>query len=444
MLGDLRHAVRSFRKTPGLTAIVLITLALGIGANTAIFSVIDAVLLRPTPLQHLDRLAMVWETDRNTGTTREPASLPDYIDFKARSRTFEDLAAVMAGEVNLTPERGDPVRLPILSITAKALPVLGLQPVAGRTFTLDEDRPGGPSVVLISEQLWERSFDRRPDVAGQTLRLDDRPYEVVGVLPAGADFECCRFCRRRIARVRRSGHEKRRRHLDADARDVRQLPRSTHPLFVIGRLSPQSTHEAAQGELVSITADLERAYPENAARGANVEPLDAVVFGPVRPALFILLAAVGLVLLVACVNVANLLLARASARAQDAAVRCALGASTARLVRQALAETMMLTMAAAVLGVGLAYGGVRALVAMAPADVPRLSLATINIPVLLTALTLAVFIGIAAAAVTGLLGLLPGSSHGQPPPSAMPPGRYYAATWRAWPSPLCSYRVRRC
>ncbi len=145
MLSDLRYAVRSFRKTPALTAIVIITLALGIGANTAIFSVIDAVLLRPTPLQHIDRLAMVWETDRNTGTTREPASFPDYLDFKARSRTFEDLAAVMAGEVNLTPERGDPVRLPVLQLSANALPMLGLPPLAGRTFTAEEDRPGGPA-----------------------------------------------------------------------------------------------------------------------------------------------------------------------------------------------------------------------------------------------------------------------------------------------------------
>ncbi len=176
--------------------------------------------------------------------------------------------------------------------------------------------------------------------------------------------------------------------------DVQQLPRSTHPIFVVGRLSAQATHDAAHGELVTIAADLERAFPENAARGANVESLDAVIFGPVRPALFILLAAVGLVLLVACVNVANLLLARASARAQEAAVRCALGATQRRLVRQALAETLLLTIAAAVAGIGLAYAGVRGLVAIAPADVPRLSLAAINIPVLVTTLMIAVLIGV--------------------------------------------------
>src|SRR3982751_5461205 len=188
MWSDLRYAARSLQHTPALAAILILTLALGIGANTAIFSVIDAVLLRPTPLRNLDRLAMVWETDRNTGTTREPASFPDYLDFRARTRTFEQLAAVMAGEVTLTPDRGDPVRLPVLNVSADALPMLGLQPIAGRTFTPEEDRPGGAAVVLISENLWERTFQRRGTAVGSTLRLDDRPYTIVGVMPANADF----------------------------------------------------------------------------------------------------------------------------------------------------------------------------------------------------------------------------------------------------------------
>ena len=397
MLSDFQYAARSFRKTPGLTTVVVLTLALGIGANTAIFSVIDAVLLRPTPVQQLDRLAIVWETDRNTGTTREPASFPDYLDFKARTRTFEDLAAVMAGEVNLTPDRGDPLRLPVLQVSANALPMLGIQPLAGRTFTADEDRPGGADVVLISERLWGRSFDRRPSAIGSTLRLDDRPYVVTGVMPADADFGVLQIL---SAAAYSRGFADRGMKADVDIwmplkGDAQQLPRSTHPLFVVGRLAAQASRDAAHGELATIAADLERAYPENAARGANVESLDAVVFGPVRPALFVLLAAVGLVLLVACVNVANLLLARASARAQEAAVRCALGATQLRLVRQALAETILLTTAAAAGGIGLAYVGVRALVAIAPADVPRLSLAAINVPVLVITLAVAMLIGIA-------------------------------------------------
>jgi putative ABC transport system permease protein len=184
--------------------------------------------------------------------------------------------------------------------------------------------------------------------------------------------------------------------------DVQQLPRSTHPIFVMGRLAPGATAASAQSEMTGIAADLEKAYPDNAARGVHVEPLPRVVFGPVRPALFILLGAVALVLLVACVNVANLLLARAAGRTQEAAVRCALGATEARIARQVLAETLLLTLAAAVAGIGLAYAGVKGLVAIAPADVPRLSLATINLPVLATTLGVAVVVGVVFALIPTL------------------------------------------
>lgn len=402
MFTDLRYAIRSFRKTPALTAVIVVTLALGIGVNTAIFSVIDAVLLRPAPVHDIETLAVVWETDRNTGTSREPASYPDYLDFKARSRTFARLSALMTGEVNLTPDTGDPVRLPLLSMSADALPMLGVQPLVGRTFTTEEDRPGGPGVVLISESLWQRSFGRSPSAVGSTLRLDDRQHIIIGVMPAGADFGVLQIL---SAAAYSRGFADRGMKTEVDLwaplqADAQQLPRSTHPLFVLGRLAEGATHAGAQSEMAGVSGDLERAYPENAARGVNVEPLEAVVFGPVRPALFILLAAVALVLLVACVNVANLLLARATARAQDVAVRAALGATQGRIARQVFAETLLLALAAAVTGIGLAYAGVRALVAIAPPDVPRLSAASINIPVLLTTLGVAIAAGLA-------FGLLP-------------------------------------
>jgi putative ABC transport system permease protein len=402
VLTDLRYAIRSFLKTPALTAVIVVTLALGIGVNTAIFSVIDAVLLRPAPLHDIESLAVVWETDRNTGTSREPASYPDYLDFKARSRTFARLSAMTTGEVNLTPDTGDPVRLPILSMSADALPMLGIQPLVGRTFSTEEDRPGGPGVVLISESLWQRSFGRSPSAAGSTLRLDDRQHVIIGVMPAGADFGVLQIL---SAAAYSRGFADRGLKTEVDLwaplqADAQQLPRSTHPLFVLGRLAEGASHDAAQSEMAGVSADLERAYPENAARGVNVEPLEAVVFGPVRPALFILFAAVALVLLVACVNVANLLLARATARAQDVAVRAALGATEGRIARQVLAETLLLALTAAVTGVGLAYAGVRALVAIAPPDVPRLSAASINLPVLLTTLGIAIAAGLA-------FGLLP-------------------------------------
>ena len=396
MLSDLRYSIRSFLKTPALTSVILLTLALGIGANTAIFSVIDAVLLRPAPVKDIERLTMVWETDRNTGTTREPSSFPDYLDFARRSRNFEGMAAMLADEVNLTPATGDPVRLPMLRMSASALPMLGLQPLAGRTFNADEDRPGGPAVVLISESMWERSFGRDPAVIGQTLRLDDRPYAILGVMPDGADFGVLQILS--AAAYSRSFAD---RGVKADVEvwaplqeSEQSLPRSTHPIFVLGRLAPGATTSTAQSEMTAIAADLERAYPVNAARGVYVEPLSAVVFGPVKPALYLLLAAVALVLLVACVNVANLLLARATAHVHEAAVRCALGATHGRLARQVLAETVLLTLAASVAGVGLAYAGVHGLVAVAPPDVPRLSLVSINMPVLATTLGVAVLVGL--------------------------------------------------
>ncbi len=366
MLDDLRYAVRSFLKTPALAAVILLTLALGIGANTAIFSVVNAVLLRPAPVRDIERLAMVWETDRNTGTTREPASLPDYLDFTTRSRTFESLAAMATGEANLTPDTGDPVRLPTLQITANALTVLGIRPLAGRPFTRDEDRAAGPAVVLISESLWRRAFGGRASIVGETIRLDDRPNVVVGVMPSGADFGVLQIL---SAAAYSRGFADRGIKTDVDVwaplqGDVQQLPRSTHPIFVLGRLAERSTHADAQSEMTGIAADLERTYRENAARGVHIEPLEAVVFGPVRPSLFILLAAVALVLLIACVNVVNLLLARASARVREAAIRRALGATQWRMVRQMLAEALLLTLTAAVGGTGVAYFGVRSLVDM--------------------------------------------------------------------------------
>ena len=396
MLADLRYAIRSFLKTPALAATIVVTLALGIGANTAIFSVIDAVLLRPAPWRGIDRLAVVWETDRHTGTTREPASFPDYVDFKARSRAFDRMAAVMTGEVNLVPDSRDPVRLPMMQVTAETLPMLGIQPSLGRTFTADEDRPGGPAVVLISESLWERSFARRTSAVGSTLRLDDRPYTIIGVLPDDTDFGVMQIL---SAAAYSRGFADRGMKTSVDLwaplqADAQQLPRSTHPIFVLGRLAPDATLSGASSELAGISADLERAFPENEARGVHVEALSDVVFGPVRPALFVLLGAVVLVLLVACANVANLLLARASARGQEAAVRAALGASTWRIARQVLAETLLLAFVASVTGVGLAYAGLRALVAIAPAGVPRLSRASINLEVLLTTLAVATIAGL--------------------------------------------------
>jgi putative ABC transport system permease protein len=354
------------------------------------------VLVRPSPWRNIDRLAVVWETDRNTGTVREPASFPDYRDFRARSHTFERMAAMMTAEVNLTPGAGDPVRLPMLQVSAETLPMLGIQPLAGRTFTAEEDRAGGPAAVLISESLWGRLFGRSATALGSTLRLDDRPHTIIGVMPEGSDFGVLQIL---SAAAYSRGFADRGMKVSVDLwaplqADEQQLPRSTHPIFILGRLAGGSTFAGAGSELIGIAADLERAFPENAARGVHVEPLPAVVFGPVRPALLILLGAVVLVLLIACANVANLLLARAASRRREDAVRAALGASRWRIARQMLAETLLLALVAAVAGVALAYAGLRALIAVAPPDIPRLSLAAINVQVLLVTLSIAIGAGL--------------------------------------------------
>jgi len=398
LLQDLRYAGRSLRRDPGFHIAGVLILGLGIGANTAIFSVVDGVLLRPAPVADLDRLTMVWETDRHTGTTREPASVPDFLDFRTRSRSFERLAALMGAEVNLTPAAGEPVRLAALSVTHDLLPMLGMAPVVGRTFTTAEDAAGGPRVVLISEPLWERSFGRDPAVVGETLRLDEEAHTIVGVVPEQADFGILQILS--SAAYSRSWADRGggRARVDVWAPlqpDPERLPRETHPIFVLGQLAPGSTPGSAQKEMAAIAADLERAYPANDARGVFVEPLAEVVFGPVRPALYVLLGAVGLVLLVACVNVANLLLARGTTRFREVAVRAALGGSRARLARQFLVENLVLTLVSGLAGVALAYAGLRALLALAPADIPRLSQVTIDLRVLAVTLLVSVAAGLA-------------------------------------------------
>jgi predicted permease len=402
MLADLRYATRAFLKNPAFTIVCVLTLALGIGANTAIFSVVDTVLLRRAPFSQIDRLVMIWETDRNTGTTREPASVPDYRDIQARARSFAQAGALMADEMNLAPHWGEPRRVPVLRVSYDLLPMLGVEPLIGRAFSAVEDTPGGGERALISELLWEREFNRDPNIVGETVRLDDRPWTIVGVMRRGTDFgvlqilSAAAYSRSFADRGERSEIE-----IWAPLQaDPRALPRSTHPIFVAGRLADGVNAEAAQTEMARIMTDLERAYPENAARGAFVEPISRVVFGPVEAPFYMLLGAVALVLIVASVNVASLLLARGTARAHEVAVRGALGAGSVRLLRLFLTESVLMTIASTTLGIGVAYAAVKAIVALAPADVPRLSNASVDLRVLAATM-------VVSAAVALTFGLFP-------------------------------------
>jgi putative ABC transport system permease protein len=383
---DVRYATRLLIRNPGFTIASVATLALGIGMTAAIFSVVDGVLLRPMPYPDANRLVMLWETDRASGTSHEPASFPDFIDYQQRNRTLDAIGLFQPFDANLQPDRGDPSRAAGIASTPQVLDILGVRPIAGRMFTPDDDRPGAPSTVIISERLWNAAFARE-DVIGRTLRVNDRPRVIVGVVATAADTG---FAQLLLAADYGGGFATR----DARTRvdiwtplqaDSKRFPRTTHPFLMIGRTRGGVATGAAQEELAGIASALEREYQENDQRGIFAEPIRQVIFGPVRPPLVLLMAAVGLVLLMACVNVANLLLTRGTRRLREVAVRAALGAEMKRLVRQFVAENVVLTMVSGIAALALAYAALRVLMIMAPGDIPRLGEVGVDGRVLLLA-----------------------------------------------------------
>jgi putative ABC transport system permease protein len=393
-LQDLRHAVRRLRRNPGFTAAAVITLALGIGANTAIFSVIDGVLLRPLPFADARRLVLVWETDRNSGTTREPGSWPDYLDFARRTHALDGMAALMGQELTLTPASGEPARLAAMGASAGFFPLVGVHPILGRLFTDREDRPGVAPVVILGEATWRSRFGADPGIVGRDIRINDAPYTVIGVVPQGAGFGLDQIHARAAYHATYVAGGRVDAWVPLQAAET-DFPRSTHPFLLLGRLAPGVTVAAAQREMAEIAADLEHTYPQaNDARGVHVEPLTQVVFGSSRPMLLLILGAVALVLLVACVNVANLLLARGATRAREVAVRGALGAGRGRLARQVVTEAVVLALAGGLAGVAVAFGGLGLLLSVAPADIPRVAEVGINLRVLLATLAVSVLVGV--------------------------------------------------
>jgi predicted permease len=387
---DLRFAFRGLRSRPGFTLTVLLTLALGIGANAAIFTVVDAILLKPLPYAQPDRLVHLWETFESKVDARSEASYPDYLDWRARNHVFTDLAGYQGGGYILggaTPQMVGAAR-----VTANFFDVLGVKPLLGRTFAAGEDAPGAPRVVLLTYGFWQRQFAGDRSIVGRPIVLDGTPSMVIGVLPK--EFT---FARQAAAELWAPIDRTQR------AREIR----GNHWLNIVARLEPGTTVAAAAANMSGIMKDLAREYPPtNAGRDGQVVPLRQELVGSVRPVLLLLYSAVVVVLLIACANVANLLLIRGAERGRELAVRVALGAGKARLVRQLLTESMLLAAVGGICGLLVAMLGVHWLLSLLPQHpirgVPNLSGTTLDWRAVAYAIVVSLVAGVAFGLVPAL------------------------------------------
>lgn len=383
---DVRYGLRVLRKSPGFVVIAVLALALGVGANTAIFSVVNALLLRPLNYENPDRLTMVWEKSVKRGFGAIPTSLPNFNDLRTANTTFEDLGAFTDTNFNLTG--GDvPERVTGLRITASLLSLLKGKPLKGRLFLPEEDQPQTSRVLILSHSLWQRSFGSNENLLGQTVALNGEGYTVVGIMPP--DFK---FPPTFSATIASSQYTMPRADLWVPlTTDAALLARENRIFYMIGRLKPGGTAIAAQAELNVIASRLQKEYPAvDADMEVDVIPLREQVTGDIRLALLVLFAAVGCVLLIACANVANLLLAKASGRQKEVATRIALGATRLRIIRQLLTEGMLLSLFGGLLGSLLAVVAVRQFIGFGPPNVQRPDSIGIDGTVLIFTLVLSV------------------------------------------------------
>ena len=379
LMQDLRYAARTLRRNPGFTLVAVLTLALGIGANTAIFSVVNGVLLRPLPYREPGQLVRLFTAFRGSGEERYAISQPEFMDYKGLTTVFENAAALTGTSLTLTGN-GEPERLRGVAVTRDFFPVLGVRPHAGRNFEGEEGRQGVEPVVIVTHAFWQNRFNGDPGLLGRVLQLNGVSRRVVGILPPGitmsrADAFIPIF-------------------INPDS----MRGRSTNYLDAVARLRPGVTVEQAQRELNALTkrtaVQYPRNYPASMGYGATAVSMHEVIVGEIKLPLLILLGAVGLVLLIACANVANLLLARGEARQQEIAVRLALGASGKRIVRQLLTESAVLAILGAAAGTLLAWWGMRALLGVNPQAIPRFQEIRIDATVGVATFVLAVLTGV--------------------------------------------------
>ena len=368
-LQDLRFGARALRRQPTFALIATLTLALGIGANAAIFSVVNAVLLRPLPWSDPDRAVMIWS--RWTAFDKTWVAEGEVLDYRRRSQTLAEVAAWGDGQVNLTGD-GEPERVSAANVTANLFSTLGVTPIIGRTFTAQEDLPNGPDLVVLGHALWTRRYAGDAGIVGRSIQTNGRSFHVIGVMPRGfllpTDFENPQPTQLWMPL-----------QIDPASTD-----HGSHGLYAAARLRPGATVRQAADELRGIARVMtnEGLYPVQMQFDTVVLSLTDEVVGSVRQAIWLLFGAVGFLLLIACANVANLLLARAEGRQREIAVRAALGAGGARVVRQLLTENLVLAGIAAVVGLGLAFSGVRFLAWWNPADIPRVSDVSLDLRVL--------------------------------------------------------------